>query len=146
MRFGGRFARRVLDMGWVERGVMLEAVSTLAAVRIAMPLLPRRAVGTAIRTICNEPGRAGREGASPCVPEVVGAIELVRDHVPRTTCLSAAVAGWLMLRRRRVHSVVRIGARRRASGLIAHAWLEHGGTVVLGDHGKDAVERFSFAP
>ena len=56
----------------------------------------------------------------------------------RTTCLVRAVAGWMMLRRRGIPSVVRFGVRSPAGVLEAHAWLLVGETAVLG--GEEAED------
>ncbi|WP_127089101.1 lasso peptide biosynthesis B2 protein [Aquabacter cavernae] len=50
----------------------------------------------------------------------------------RATCLVKAVALWIMLRRRGIRSRVRLGVRRDAGGLAAHAWLDVAGGTVLG--------------
>lgn len=50
----------------------------------------------------------------------------------KTTCLVRAMAGWMMLRRRRVPAIVRFGVRVEAGQLAAHAWLMVRDRAVLG--------------
>lgn len=57
----------------------------------------------------------------------------------RATCLVRAVAGWLLLKRRGIPSVLRFGVRRRNGALEAHAWLRVGEAIVLGG---DEAESF----
>lgn len=69
-------------------------------------------------------------------------LQRVAAHMPwRTTCLVRAIAGALMLQRRRIPSIIRFGVNRADGGLSAHAWLLVGDTIVLG--GEIAPE---FAP
>ncbi|MEP9378545.1 lasso peptide biosynthesis B2 protein [Aquabacter sp. CN5-332] len=69
-------------------------------------------------------------------------IERLAPRFPgRATCLVRAVAGWLLLRRRGISSVVRFGVRRHEGVLEAHAWIRVGETTVLG--GEEAQ---TFAP
>lgn len=52
----------------------------------------------------------------------------------RASCLTQALAGWIMLTRHGTHSRINIGVvspQERAFG--AHAWLQAGGRVILGD-------------
>lgn len=69
-------------------------------------------------------------------------VERLAPRFPgRATCLVRAVAGWLLLRRRGISSVVRFGVRRHEGALEAHAWLRVGEATVLG--GEEAQ---TFAP
>lgn len=52
----------------------------------------------------------------------------------RASCLTQALAGWILLTRHGVASRVRIGvSSAEQQGFKAHAWLEVGGSVVLGN-------------
>jgi hypothetical protein len=67
------------------------------------------------------------------VQDVVWAVGLVSRTVPGATCLTQALAAQVLLSRHGCGSRLRIGvARAAAGGLVAHAWLESGGMVVLG--------------
>jgi len=60
----------------------------------------------------------------------------------RPKCLVRALALQRLLERRGITgSVVRIGVRRSANALLAHAWVEHDG-VILGDT-RDMVANFT---
>lgn len=57
----------------------------------------------------------------------------------RATCLTQALAGWIMLSRRHIRAQIKIGVRDpRADVFGAHAWLEVEDRVVLGDVGLDS--------
>jgi hypothetical protein len=72
---------------------------------------------------------------------VVWAVERARRAVPGTTCLTRALAAGWMLRRRGQPARVVIGVAMASGTLEAHAWLELGGTVIIG--GEAGVDRYA---
>ncbi len=69
--------------------------------------------------------------------DAAGTVEAIRRALPltlRASCLTQALAGWIMLTRHGAESRIRIGvASPQQQGFKAHAWLEVGGRVILGD-------------
>jgi hypothetical protein len=59
----------------------------------------------------------------------------------RSTCLPQSVLLWLLLRRQGVEGVLRIGVRKTANRLEAHAWVEYMGMILNDD--PDVHERFA---
>lgn len=57
----------------------------------------------------------------------------------RTSCLRQALAVWLLLRRRRLPAVLRIGVIRREGPFQAHAWVEVGKIALDPDAAAHAV-------
>jgi hypothetical protein len=51
---------------------------------------------------------------------------VARGGVVRSTCLRRSVFLWWILRRRRVACDLRLGVRREAERVLAHAWVESG--------------------
>jgi hypothetical protein len=75
---------------------------------------------------------------------LVRAVRRVGRLVPRASCLTQALAAEVLLGRAGHTPRLRIGLRREDSGaLSAHAWVENGGDVVLGDR---EVECFTPLP
>jgi len=71
-------------------------------------------------------------------PELAWAIHRAARLSPGSTCLVRALALHVMLARRGLASVLRIGAARAQDGdMEAHAWVEHAGQVLLGGDGQD---------
>ena len=65
--------------------------------------------------------------------EVARAVGLAGAHGPvRVSCLRRALLAWWLLRREGITVAIRIGVRRDAAALAAHAWIEHEG-VSVGD-------------
>lgn len=89
---------------------------------------------------------AGRKSSRSV--DAARAVKAIRRALPltlRASCLTQALAGWILLTRHGVASRVRIGVlSAEQQGFKAHAWLEVGGEVVLGDEvGVDGgVEAF----
>lgn len=63
---------------------------------------------------------------------VAGRVLRAARLLPATTCLVHALAGWLMLRRRGIGALVRLGVRNESGRVAAHAWLMLGQTVLMG--------------
>lgn len=58
----------------------------------------------------------------------------ISRFVLRTNCLTQALALRILLRRRRLESIICIGvAKNESEPLELHAWVESGGRVVIGN-------------
>ncbi len=123
------FARRVL---------LLEAFASLAAARIALAVLPVRAV---FRWLASPLRRATRRPTRRSLPDtaeqVRWAVLTAARYGPGTfVCFPQALAAHAMLRRRGIPSVMHYGVRRSLDQqLRAHTWLEVGDRMLLGGEG-----------
>lgn len=54
-----------------------------------------------------------------------------------TTCLDRSLALYRMLRRDRIEARLRIGVKRDARSIAAHAWVEHRGVLLLGSEAEE---------
>jgi hypothetical protein len=127
--------RSFLGLGLRDQWATVEAAATLAAIQGLLGSAPERAWQELVRRACSDPG-AGPEkvGAGPPLERVLGAVRRVSARLPRTTCLGRALTAWVMLRRRGIPSVVRLGVSKSPEdGFGAHAWLECGARAVLGE-------------
>ncbi len=70
-----------------------------------------------------------RRGTPASVPDITWAIGAVGRRIGRRTCLAEAAVAYTMLRRHGHDPQLRIGVRRGASTLDAHAWVECDGSV-----------------
>ena len=72
--------------------------------------------------------------------QAVAAIQKALRYSWRASCLTQALAGWVMLTRRGVESRVQIGVSSpEQHGFRAHAWLEAHGQVLLGDEEQEGL-------
>ena len=119
-----------------------EALVLLAFFRVCLVVVPVRRI---IRTITHsEPGRgtgmmqaapsAATEQDADVARRVQWAVSAVARHsLVEFVCFPQALAGYTMLRWRKVKSTVVYGVARSAEGeLQAHAWLTVGDRMVLG--------------
>lgn len=116
----------------------LPAMSDLSAVAEAWALLWACRVGLWVapfpRVLRGAEFCAGRRSSRAV--DAARAVESIRRALPltlRASCLTQALAGWILLTRHGVASRVRIGVSSAEQGFKAHAWLELGGKVILGD-------------
>jgi hypothetical protein len=123
--------RRLAARPAADWRLLAEAGLLLAAVRVGLWVLPFATLRRAVRRI----GRA-RRGASPGgVDEarLVWALGAAGRVVPQATCLVRALAAQALLARHGQPSELRLGVARGPDGaLLAHAWLERSGHVVVG--------------
>src|SRR3954468_6189081 len=130
MRTWRRF--RALDAA--DRRLLVEAAAWLSLVCIAIEVLPFLTLQRVLAALCER--LAARSGDRTAPPDrVMWAVASAARHFPlRSTCLIQSMAGQAMLSRRHLDCTLRLGVRRDTgrSALAAHAWIEHGGRVVLG--------------
>jgi Transglutaminase-like superfamily len=124
--------RKFMRLRSDERKLLVRAGITLATFRAALWLLPWSAV---LRMLENEP--ADFEGFT--VDRLAWAVRNASRVVPRSTCLTQALALQYLLSRAGRLSSIHIGvAKERNGGFKAHAWVEHNGETILGSSGEVA--------
>ena len=124
--------------------LLLEALAWLLILRLAIDNLPFRLIAARMGT-CVEPAddrvrqilsRPLEPGAVLLARTVGWAVACSARKLPfSTACLHQAIAAKRMLNRRRVATVLYLGASRQnglAEPLAAHAWLEAAGAEVTG--------------
>ena len=133
-----------------------EAFLFLTVFRICLALIPVRRI---IRAITHgessaspfpptEPGDAIPEPALSHALRTRWAVEAAtRNSATKFVCFPQTLAGYTMLRLRRVPSTMVYGVARSPEGeLIAHTWLTIGDRIVLGGEGSGAftaIERWT---
>lgn len=125
-------------MSGAERWLLAEAVVSLGAARVVILLVPFRRIAPWLERTPRGPARA----ADPFLMLAVRrAVTTAAQHVPwNAVCLPQAMAAKFMLARRGVASTLHLGlARKGAAELLAHAWLEAGDAIVVGEAGRDTV-------
>lgn len=121
-----------------ERALVLRTIAPLLAMRIAMWTLPFARV----REICDamsRPTRADSSTSRPAPERIAWAVAALSRVVPRAdNCLVRALATGIVLKRYGYPSELKIGVMKPVGGgFEAHAWLESGGAVVIGDFQLD---------
>lgn len=130
-----KFVRLPLDQQWL----LCKAAALLTAVRLLLFALPYPSVRPLLSRACR---RAGIE--SSFAPEKYAwSVTAASAIVPGGKhCLSQALTLHILLVRRGFASTICYGVQRHAaSPLLAHAWVEYGGKVLIGGDNLDAFVR-----
>jgi hypothetical protein len=120
-----------------ERWLIAEAAFYLAFARLLLLYLPFAKIAP---RLAQQPAKA-READAVLRANVRGAVMTAARHVPwQAVCLPQAMAAKFMLARRGCTSTLRLGVGKNEVGdFLAHAWLEAGSTVVIGEASADRV-------
>lgn len=133
--------RRFAQVGWRRRALVAEAVAWLLLARLALIVVPfphlARRLGTFVSPsdarAAAADARASPEAAR-LAEEIGWAVTRSARYVPfKAVCLPQAMAARVMLRRRRISSVLHFGAAKdKDKRLNTHAWLDAAGVEVTG--------------
>jgi hypothetical protein len=132
-----------LGLGGANQLVLAEALMTLAWVSLAIRLLPFRQVVKAAGTSEAEPATTPEQRTA--VIRCRWAVEKWAERVPwRTVCFQKGLALHVMLRRRRIASILHYGVLQNDEhGLAAHVWISESGRIVMG--GEQAADHAEVA-
>jgi hypothetical protein len=149
-----RDVTRARALSPAQRWLFVEATVWLGLLRAATLTLPYRRVaallrltqsaasdgspGLAVSPAGPGPGSGGHEAGLTGVTGVTGwALAAAAARTPwHSTCLVQSLAGYLILRRRGVPSVVYLGVAKDPAGeFMAHSWLRCGDVIVTGRGG-----------
>jgi|SRR5215210_2885631 len=118
-----------------EQRLLISASLLLLVVKVGLVLLPFRTVRSMLAKLMGL--HLGFRGVNHCPAEkIVWAVELAGHLIPRaSTCLTQALTAQVLLLRRGHPALVHIGTVKGEGGeLRAHAWVESGGDVVIGEY------------
>jgi hypothetical protein len=136
--------RKFLALPWVERRVLVQAMSTLPLLTLAVAVLgPRRCYRGLARLTPMADGSAPTEVNACLRASRIGTlVQIASRHGPvRGSCLVQSMTVWWLLRRQQIPAELRIGVRKRRERLEAHAWAEFRGVILNDD--ADVAERYA---
>jgi hypothetical protein len=124
---------KFLRLPRADRGVLVQAAGLYAVVAVAVRVLP---FGQVRRLLARAAGFGSRAAAGPEIDaHVVWAVRAVSSRLPGATCLTDALVAQCLLGRHRREAALCIGispVRPDGQPLDAHAWLERGGSILIG--------------
>lgn len=121
-----RRVRRFLALPGADRRRILALFPLIAAVRVGLWVLP-------YSVLARWAGRRSDEVIAPVdVEEWARLVRQASSAVPGASCLTQALVLQRILHRRGRECTIRLGVSQGLEGFAAHAWVEHGGVVVLG--------------
>jgi hypothetical protein len=130
--------RKLLRLEAAERRLLVKAALLLGTMRLGLWLLPFQSLRRLQARLTRAKIRVlDRECTSR--ESIVWAVETAGRRMPRAaTCLTLALTAQVLLLRRGYPAVLHIGVDNGGTeGFIAHAWVESGGSVVIGDYELD---------
>jgi hypothetical protein len=117
---------RFLNLPGQRKKAFLVALLTTWAFRIELWVLPYPQIRKRVSAIKVNP-----KSGPLSVEDIIWSIETAGRFVINSTCLIRALAAKKMLSNNGIESDLWIGIDK-SSSFAAHAWIEHGGRVVLG--------------
>jgi len=127
-----RRIRIFLGLSAVEKALLTRAFFWVGLLRLALFALPFQRI---LRLTERMPPSQSHQvkDDEEWVQKVAWAVTVAgRWIVPDRPCLTQALAARIILRRRGVDTILRIGVKKEDRQLAAHAWLEKGGRVIVG--------------
>src|SRR4051812_4390289 len=128
-----RRVKRFFTISGAERRLLLTALARLTSTGLKLHLLPPRKWQP---WLAPSPKHAVDRRRYSEV-QIAWAVRAVARYVPTANCLPQAIVAKELLEEQGFAPVLRIGVQRPEElGLKAHAWVETGGRVLLGDDGE----------
>lgn len=131
--------RKFVARSWADKVLLVRAFGLVSGVRLGLWALPFRTVQRLVDHPVVPSDALTEGGAAPLRAEhayqrrVVGAVEAVgRRLLGDRPCLVQALVAQRLMRQGGYDSVLRIGVAKDGRELLAHAWLEREGRVVIG--------------
>ena len=136
-----RVIDRFFHLPAADRALVVRAVFWLGAARLALWVLPFK---TARRFLAGPERSSTTTGLT--TEGVAWALALAQRVVPRASCLPQALAAEALLARAGLPAELRVGVVKTGRGrLEAHAWVESGGRIVVGQL-DEGLSRFTPLP
>jgi hypothetical protein len=115
----------------VERALVWRVVFLVAAVRIALWVVPFQRLRRFIATIENLPFSVP---ADMPVSRLVWAVQAASRRIPAASCLTQSIALQCLMTHAGRSSQIHIGVTKdQEKGFQAHAWVEYEGAILLSD-------------
>jgi hypothetical protein len=125
--------RRFWRLRAADQALCLRAIALTFFIRIGLWLVPFQALRAGLSKLSKP-----RLSPDHTLERLAWAIRTAGICVPCSTCLIEALALQVLLRRRSIDCNLRLGvAHHETSGIVAHAWLESEGRVVIGNRQLD---------
>ncbi|MEP6491758.1 MAG: lasso peptide biosynthesis B2 protein [bacterium] len=112
---------------------VIHAATMMFGIRVALWCIPYPAVRGYLERRRDRRMRRPPIGERVDPARIARRVGLASAVIPRSTCLVRALVAEQLLAEAGLESVLRLGvANTSGAGLSAHAWIEHGGRVLVG--------------
>lgn len=123
--------RRLRELAWRDRLLLMEAAATIAVASLAIRLLPFRKV---VSALARGGDRSISRQSSSEIPRARWAVEACARRLPwRIVCFQQGLALHKLLQRRGIATSLHYGVVQNSDrGLAAHVWVTHEGEAIIG--------------
>ncbi|WP_304544399.1 lasso peptide biosynthesis B2 protein [Desulforamulus aquiferis] len=132
-----RLLKNFIIMSWREQRLFLEAYCLTGIVRLAIILFPFRRIAPFLGKYMAESSML-EDSVKLAIARRIGQLVTKASRFTpwESKCLVQAMVCKIMLRRRKINSTLYMGVGRdKIKGLVAHAWLRCGKTIISGAQG-----------
>lgn len=129
--------QRIRSLAPADRGLVLWALLLLGFIRLGLRFLRFQRL-QAILAILSCPVAPAQQIS---VYKLVWSVTTASGLMPNVKCLARALAAQTLLRRQGYEAELKLGVAKASKALLAHAWIELGGRVVMGGIGN-SVKRY----
>ncbi len=117
---------KFIRLSKIKKNLLLKSLFFAFLIRIALYILSFSRIHTYVRNIHQSGENNGEK-----VEDILWAVKVASDLIPRSTCLTSAILGHIMLSKYNYPSNLKIGINNQHY-FEAHAWLEMDNKIVLG--------------
>jgi len=133
--------RKLRALNWQERALLIMAFIWLGVMRLALWRLPFHRVASRLGLQQTETFNTQQTTNAAEATRIGWAVKVVAARTPwPSTCLVQALAGMMMLRRRKIAGTIYLGVAKKESAaehFAAHAWLCSGDLFLTGESGRE---------
>jgi hypothetical protein len=125
--------RKFVARSWADKVLLVRSFLFVCAVRVGLWVLPYKTVQRLVNHALVPGEKATPQEELLRIRRVVGAVEsMSRRLLGDKPCLVQALVAQRLLRQGGFDSELRIGVAKDGRELLAHAWLERDGRIVIG--------------
>jgi hypothetical protein len=126
-----RFAK-FFRLSRTERYLLIHAVLLILTIRLGLSLLAFQQV---LKIRCRLKSFQRKWSSNPPpLYQISWALDTASRYIPGAKCLARALAGQLLIARWGIPTSIHIGVKKNGeSALMAHAWLEFQGRILIGN-------------
>lgn len=138
MRKISSFINSFIKLSSRNKLLAFESLFWVTIIRIMVWVFPFTFVQKSAKKMANSISRKD-QNPNTRIPiyQIKFMITMAASFVPRATCLVQALAGYILFSKYSYTTQIKIGVLNEEGVFEAHAWLEHGGNVVLGESEKN---------
>ncbi len=125
--------RKFFALPFQDKKLLIQSLFLVAAIRMSLWVFPFRWVNKWASRL-ELPENDGERLDWIAINGIVHSVRTSSGYVPSATCLTQALATQALLRIKGQGSRVRIGVDKdESAGLMAHAWVEVSGRIIIGE-------------